>query len=166
MQSVKINCPGCQTTLEVKNPQGLPEKLIKCPKCGKSLKVVFKKPDTDDGGETVLNPSNPNLTSCVLSLGGKDYALNEGVNIIGRKSASSKADIQLDTADAYMSRRHARINIRRLSDSSIRVEISNAENKNATYVNGHILEQEDTIVLHDNDVIRMGQTEVRVKMRK
>ena len=165
MQTVRIKCPGCQAVLEIKNSQGLPEKQFNCPKCGKSLKVQFKKNVTDDTELTDL-PKHQNFTSCMLLLGGREYELNIGMNIVGRKATSSNADIQLDTTDLYMSRRHARINMRRMGDMSIRVELSNSENKNATYVNGHILEQEDTIILHDNDVIKMGETDVRVRMKK
>lgn len=166
MQTVRIKCPGCQTVLEVKNSQGLPAKQFNCPRCGKNLKVLFKADVTDNNEKTQLKLTHSSHTLCLLSLAGRIYELNDGMNIVGRRSASSTADVQLDTTDGYMSRRHVKINVTKITDSSIRADISNAENKNATYVNGHLLSAEDVIVLHDGDMIRMGNTEIQVKMSK
>ena len=84
----------------------------------------------------------------------------KGSNSVGRKANSSQADVQIDTEDRYMSRQHVVINVRRLPDGSIKCDISNDKNKNATRINGAQLLQGDAIVLHDGDRIQMGETSV------
>ena len=69
---------------------------------------------------------------------------------------TSSADIQIDTDDRFFSREHMLINVRRLPDGGIKVDVSNYKNKNATYVNNNLLEQGDAIVLHDGDKILVG----------
>ena len=95
---------------------------------------------------------------------GMRYDLPIGCNIIGRKAMSSGADVQIDTDDRFLSREHMTINVRRLPDGGIKVDVSNYKNKNVTTVNDTPLGQDDAIVLHNGDTIHIGKTSMTFHM--
>ena len=166
-QTINIKCPSCGVVLRVTNSKNEAEKHFSCPKCGKRIVVPFYKLRVEDG-ETQLdgNPvaqatqiGNANMQeSCHLTCNGKDYPLPIGRNVVGRKASTSSADVQVETDDKFMSREHMVINVRRLPDGGIKVDVSNYKNKNSTRVNDLLLQSGDAIVLHDGDTIQMGST--------
>ncbi len=166
-----VKCPKCESILQVKN-NGEKVKNITCPICKKSLQVLF--PDDEgktiyggvpDDGRTIL-PTNQKIeSSCVLVVDGKEYELVLGKNTVGRKASTSMASLQFQTADLYMSRHHAIVNVRRIADGSLRVSVKNYENKNKTLVDSHPLGKDDELVLHDGSVILMGKTQVMFKVK-
>ena len=171
-----ITCPDCSSTLMVDNPEGVAVKYIKCNQCGKQLMVRFRNQIHSDGAETQLGGAPTSgatqlggakvqQLTCFLILDGKEYELQIGPNTVGRKASSSTADVQLETSDLYISRNHALINVRRLPDGNIKVDISNSKNKNTTKINGVILEDGDAFVLHDEDKILLGKTIVTFKTK-
>jgi serine phosphatase RsbU (regulator of sigma subunit) len=82
---------------------------------------------------------------------GFERDVSGGELLIGRA-----ADCDLALADPYLSRHHARL---RLTDASARVE--DLGSANGTLVNG--VRMESTVELKDGDVIRVSDTEVRVR---
>ena len=130
-QTINIKCPGCGVVLRVTNSKDEAEKRIACPKL---------------------------LQSCYLLFEGKEYELSIGSNTVGRSASTSIADVQIETDDLFMSREHAVINVRRLPNGGLKIDISNFKNKNTTKVNDYRLESDDAIVLHDGDTVEMGST--------
>lgn len=192
MQVKRIQCPRCGVVLDVKNSKNEPVKQIVCPSCKTALQVKFpqqqepleaktyyappKKP-MDDGatqlagstsGATLLvSPSPQNSHSPHhphLKYNGKTYPLTEGQNIIGRKGNTSKATIQIDTTDRYMSRQHGSITISTLPDGTLKAVLSNYQNKNLTTVDGQPIEIGDAIRLTDGNSIQMGHTMLIFKL--
>ena len=169
-QTVEIVCPQCHVRLSVTNSKDEAVKRIKCPNCGKQIDIRFKRPVHEDGatvlggirtgGETRLGPVSVSRKKAYLELDGVRYNLEIGRNTIGRKAKTSNADVQLQTTDLYMSRQHAIINVRRLPDGSIKSDIANDQNKNATLVNGIEIMPNDILVLQDGATIKMGHTTV------
>lgn len=169
-QTVEIICPQCHVRLSVTNSKNEEVKRIKCPNCGKQIDIRFKRPVREDGatvlggiptgGETQLGPVSVSRKKAYLELNCVRYNLEIGRNTIGRKAKTSSADVQLDTTDLYMSRQHAIINVRRLPDGSIKSDIANDQNKNATLVNGIEIMPNDILVLQDGATIKMGHTTV------
>lgn len=118
-ETVKVKCPGCGKILILKNQPGIENKNITCPICGSRGKFV-------DFLEVPSRPSAPAVSShggeltevwqpgSVFSLGrlivvpdGYDFELSPGQNVVGRRSARSLADFQIDTkGDLTMSREH------------------------------------------------------------
>lgn len=166
-QTINIKCPGCGVVLRVTNSKDEAEKRIACPKCGKRLIVPFYKLKPEDG-ETQLDGKEGSqstqmcgddlLQSCYLLFEGKEYELSIGSNTVGRLASTSIADVQIETDDLFMSREHAVINVRRLPNGGLKIDISNFKNKNTTKVNDYRLESDDAIVLHDGDTVEMGST--------
>lgn len=189
MQEKRVTCTNCGVELSVKNSKNETLKIITCPKCSVKLKVNFP-PVTDQEplqAKTVLvnTPSGESPTVLggglgqsgetqyvakpiqqkryYLSYNGNRYPLRIGQNTVGRKAASSAAHVQIETSDLYMSRRHVCIEVLQLGDGNNKVLISNDKNKNATYVNGNLLNKGDRVVLTDGTQIKMGNTIVTYK---
>ena len=83
---------------------------------------------------------------------GADYRLFEGRNIIGRD-----VECNITVPDKTMSGKHATVLFR--NDKFI---IKDELSSHGTYVNDNDIEEE-TIELHDNDIIRMGETVFKFK---
>ena len=115
-------------------------------------------------GATQLGPSPKKESSPRLVFNDLPYFLKEGQNIIGRKANTSKATVQIDTADRYMSRQHCAIKVTTLPDGTKKVVLSNYQNKNRTIVDGQEIATGDEIRLIDGDRITMGHTTIIFKL--
>lgn len=176
METIKIKCPHCSAILQTKKFAGIESKNIKCPVCKTMTKFTdYKVPNqhaqqaTDD--DTII-PGKSNNNDITELNGGKQtiigklqdpatqtrYTLQMGVNVIGRKAHSSSANVQIETDDSKMSRAHSVIEVLKLKNGEIVHHFSNAKNKNATYINARLIEDEDRIVLHGGEVIKMANT--------
>jgi hypothetical protein len=127
------------------------------------------------GGETVLGgglsgatqlytPTQKATATAKLTFEGKDYSLEEGQNIIGRKGTTSKATVQIATEDRYMSRQHCSITVSTLPDGTKKAVLSNYQNKNLTTIDGQEIETGDAIRLVNGNCVTMGHTTVIFKM--
>lgn len=190
MQIKRIQCPNCKVILDVKNSKDEEVKQIKCKNCGTPLKVTFrpqqepveahtyiaepKKPSVDSGatqlsagsfGATQLAAATHKLeTQAKLMFGLVSYPLKEGQNIVGRMGSTSKATVQIETTDRYMSRQHCCITVTKLPDGTIKAVLSNYQNKNLTTVDGEPIETGDQIRLTNFNKITMGMTTVTFKL--
>ena len=173
----QITCPSCKTILQVKfQPQQEPMEA-------KTFYAPPKRPMADSGatqlagvgGETLLGgslngatqlytPTQKAAVTAKLSFGGKDYPLKEGQNIVGRQGTTSKATVQIETADRYMSRQHCSITVTTLPDGTKKAVLSNYQNKNLTTIDGQPIETGDTIRLTNGNSITMGHTTVTFKL--
>lgn len=189
MQTKRIICPKCNAVLDVNNTRNEEEKQITCPSCKAILKVRFhaeqkpieaktfpspqqKQPDKGETqlagcnyGETQLSSELPRTQrTAELMFGGISYQLDEGHNVVGRKGTTSHATVQIETADRYMSRQHSIITVTTQSDGTIKVVLSNYQNKNMTLVDGQEIRNGDTIRLTDGNCITMGHTTLTFKL--
>lgn len=190
MQIKRIQCPNCKVVLEVKNSKDEEVKQIKCKNCGTPLKVTFraqqepveahtyiaepKKPSVDSGAtqlsagsfgaSQLAAASHKSETQAKLMFGLVSYPLKEGQNIVGRMGSTSKATVQIETTDRYMSRQHCCITVTKLPDGTIKAVLSNYQNKNLTTVDGEPIETGDQIRLTNFNKITMGMTTVTFKL--
>ena len=181
MQIKKIKCPSCGVVLEVKNSKNEDIKQITCPKCKAVLQVKFgpqqvstpqQEPldahtqlagDSYAATQLVETPVNVK-TPAKLLYGGVSYELEEGQNIVGRRGETSRATVQINTADRYMSRQHCSITVKTLPDGTKKAVLSNYQNKNLTTVDGQEIVTGDEIRLTDGNSITMGHTTVTFKL--
>jgi len=159
-----VECPHCKVGLKV--PESVAHKDTTCPKCmrtigAKNMAEEEEMSPTDrpsilreyrvgklelvDGEDMWLSPQ-------------KIVTLVRGINTLGRKSPNSVVSIQLETSDSFMSRCHAKIEVKMTADSTFVHHLSDADSANGTYHNGDALEAEEIINLAFGDTIRMGQT--------
>ena len=185
----RVQCPSCGQVLEVQNQNNETTKKFHCPKCKALLQTTFPlqqepleaktylgpKRSFADMGATRLSARNtastrlitPNVrpdAEPILECVGHSYPLKEGQNIVGRKCSSSKATVQIDTNDIYMSRQHCIINVCTLPNGIKKVGLSNYQNKNRTFIDEQLIDNEDEICLVDGNKIKMGNTVVTFKL--
>ena len=190
MQTKRIKCPKCGVVLDVKNSKNEEVKQITCPSCKTLLQVKFqpqqepmeaktfyappKQPVADNGATQLVGSSfgatqlvmapKKEASKAILQFGGVSYPLEEGQNIVGRKATTSTANVQIETADRYMSRQHCRITVTTLPDGTKKAVLSNYQNKNQTTIDGQSIETGDAIRLTDGNSITMGHTTVYFKL--
>lgn len=178
----QITCPSCKTILQVKFPpqQEQPQQE---PIEAHTYYAPSKRPMADSGetqlagagGETVLGgglsgatqlytPTQKATATAKLTFGRKEYPLSEGQNIVGRQGTTSKATVQIETADRYMSRLHCSITVSTLPDGTKKAVLSNYQNKNLTTIDGQEIETGDAIRLVNGNRITMGHTTVVFKL--
>ena len=179
MDPIKIQCPHCKSVLTVKNPDALVGKTLICPACKQQEpfagypKVVLRPaapaPAEDD---THFNKEETLRKREVCNRGhlehdGVCYELHKGATVVGRKSSSSKAGIQIDLSNLppelgnTMSRTHVQITMQQGQSGYLHYLQSLPDAKNDTLVNGQLLQKGDIIKLNDGDVITMGQVPVK-----
>ena len=191
MQIKRVKCPQCNVVLDVKNSKNEDVKQISCPSCKTLLQVRFapqqepieahtffetpQHSSLSDSGETQLAAGVLGATELFklgththshaeIIFGAISYPLIEGQNIIGRKGNTSKATVQIDSADRYMSRQHIAIDVTKLPDGTLKAVLCNYHNKNLTSVDGQPISGGDIIRLVDGNNITMGHTTVTFKL--
>ena len=160
MNIKKVTCPSCSTGLKVTNSKNEAVKHISCPKCGTPIEVSFQ----EEPEEQTIVGGGKSATQAMLVMKGQSFELPLGTNIVGRKSSSSDAHIQLPVDDLYMSRLHAMIKVTKVNDK-LCVTIANYKNKNTTTVNGTELRSCDEVFLNHGDEIIMGDTSMVIMMK-
>ena len=187
MQTKRIICPQCRAVLDVRNSKNEEVKQITCPSCKTPLQVKFAPQQAPIEAPTFIAPSQSALdgetqlagsgyaatqlgtspkskATAKLLFHSVEYELEEGQNIIGRKGTTSKATIQIDTDDRYMSRQHCSITVKTLPDGVKKAVLSNYQNKNLTSIDGQEIATDDEIRLTDGNSITMGHTTVTFKL--
>lgn len=181
MEPFQIQCPHCNSILNVKNPENLAGKRVQCPACQTlnafadyrkvRLTAVEQEDDTQTlKEETKLDPIVLGNKG-ILVMAGKEYPLHKGISVIGRKASSSKATVQIDVetlsheVGSTMSRSHALISVTAGQYGYLHTLQQMPEAKNETWVNGVPLQRGDVIRLNDGDIIRMGLVDVQFKLK-
>lgn len=169
---IPVKCPHCRTGLrvdETKIPRGIAS--FKCPQCKQDIPVTYlTQRAADSGSETVLLRPVDKRQGRITVLAAFDtpeqvFPLTEGSHIIGRKSTTSAEDaIAIETADRTMSRNHARIDVRRDRRGNLIHTLADCQSKNHTLYNGAALAPGETVVLKDNDELRLGRTTLRFNL--
>lgn len=163
---IDIKCPKCGKVLRLHNQPGIERLFVPCPVCGTRSpfsaceRIVKRQTDNVTELPSALKSDKVSLVDCAT---GEVYELPLGCNSVGRAHVTSSANVQISTTDRGMSRVHSSIDVIKTSSGNIRCVISNANNKNATFVNGEKLEEGDEIVLHDGDIVKMSVSELKVK---
>lgn len=118
-----------------------------------------------NGGEKtrIYSTSQQPAIGSLVDASGRVYALRQGTNTIGRKAQTSSATVQIVTADHYMSRNHAIIEVRLAGDKFIHI-LKNGANKNPSYRNGILIADGDQEVLNNGDHMKFGKTELTFKL--
>lgn len=163
MQTVRVTCPGCKVALNVSNLNNESSRLIVCPKCKTQLRVSFAPQQPADEGETVVGQAQRrSVRTYALQCNGQTYALADGLNTVGRKATTSKASIQIVTADQRMSRHHLQVQLMRLPGGVDRIKVSNWNNKNATWVGDILLADGESLFVEPGTTLRLGGTTLRL----
>lgn len=148
------------------------QKIIKCPKCGQSIRVNI--PDNAVGTASVncpnpecgvllkfkLSPNPaPNDAMPSLYVDGKEFPLKQGRNVVGRAPQSNFTNIVITPTDAYMSRQHASIVVK-WDGNEMKCILETLKTINPLLLNGKRVEEGVAVALKLGDVMTMGHTKV------
>lgn len=167
METIDIKCPKCGKVLRVQNQPGIERMMVPCPVCGE--RTPFSKcsrvQKQQSSNDTELPSHSRSLRAvlvdkCTL----RSYELPVGRNTVGRAHPTSSASVQIATEDQSISRVHSIIEVVKTTAGNLRCIISNAKNKNGTYINGEKLDFDDEICLNDGDIIKMSRSEFRLEI--
>lgn len=169
---ISLKCPYCNVGLKVdesKLPDGIT--AFKCPKCKQSIPVsLLSQPYTShqypiNTETSLVHPVNTGLGKLVVLAGRLNeeqvFQLREGISVIGRNTAASKADIRIITADKSMSREHIRIDVKKNAKGGYKHYLSDNNSKNHTLYNSNYLKEGEVVILRDNDEIILGSSVLR-----
>ena len=144
-------------------------KNTRCPKCKQTFPIAegIKSSASEDTNTNLVNTWHETTkTLGVLETryedgSSKHYMLKVGRNLIGRSTLSDKkAEIQIEDPTKTLSRHHLIIEVVKY-DTYFEHRLSLADGvKNKTYLDGHLLEKDDVIVLNFNDKILCGKCEI------
>lgn len=168
---IRVRCPKCsqliaQPIVEEDVGTCMP---VRCPKCKQDFKVSVPDSYSEKflSEPTLLDDRPKAPASLLLSTVENRYTeyqlfeISDGINVIGRESdggAAQCADIEVETTDREMSRKHAVIQRRGGTGFTLR----DAGSKNGVLLNGLKLAAADEVYLLDGDTFRLGTTEFRV----
>ena len=170
MDKIRIKCPFCGAILETLDNPANYEKNIVCPNCKtknkfKDFKRIVPKPlPSPEDDVTQFSTHIKGFVGYLVDVKTKrEYHLKEGKNLIGRLTIKTPplADIPIETQDMGMSRRHLYIDIMKGRDGQYHAYAYNANNKNATLINGCILEEDEKIGLKNDDIITLCETKLK-----
>lgn len=169
---MEITCKGCDRKY-IENDKNKP--ASKCNNCGTNNPIPIPKPDPDPPKPKpkpepdLRKPEPPQEVGWLVvhdeQAATQTYPLRMGAQVIGRKNTTRPCDIQIQTNDLYMSRRHCEIEVKRISATQLQYLLKELEETNGTFVNSDPkpLSPTDLIVLNDGYVIQMGETKVVFK---
>ncbi len=169
---IKLKCPLDGIVLTIKYEPGIENRVLTCPVCKRKYPFSQFRMDAQNPAPAPA-PDDTNLVSVNFTLGKVvipgtviAYQLMPGRNIIGRKSASSTANFQIDTAGKKgMSREHLIIEVTKKPDKGFVHSLSLFKQRtNTTYVNNQPLAYGDSVVLSHGDVIQMPDAVLRFEI--
>ena len=169
---IKVKCPFCGSLLQFKKRVD-----FICPVC-KSKSLVADCQNSlgkKDKEKTVIEDKNPNsatgdtskniLIGCLVEKSGKSWELHLGSNTVGRKLQKPPQQVDVPVFDysgeKRMIRKHAKIEVARLTNGCSKHILQNWQNKNPTYISGEQLRADDRIVLQNGMIIKFANIEVK-----
>lgn len=166
---ISIRCPHCHVGLKVDETKIPPQiQTFGCPQCKEPIPVslITQKLRTDDSDTVILNlptDSHPIGRLKVIQnplTPAQTIHLNEGINIIGRKSNATNNPTAIDTGDKLMSRSHMAIEVKKDAKGKYKYLLSDTKSKNRTLYNSNYIESGDVVALKNKDEIQIGQTRI------
>lgn len=170
---IKLECPECKQTFTISaDYKNLYINInIDCPNCGKTNSGQYFRLVLEGKTETTKvypekKPCKTGLTvlenyideADTLGPTGDFYEICKRSVSVGRKSASSTADIQIPS-NRYMSRRHIL-----LTNEDDRYYLEWIANTNPPVINGNEMSKETRIEIKDGDEIKLGQCTMRMSI--
>lgn len=171
MEQVKISCPKCKAVLKIKKAILKQNKqvVIACPACNHQLRLQAKQTKKEieqNLAQTKVsgleNASSNNVRYVLVQQGdyNQTFDLDQPYLTFGRAAKSSIADLQFDTDDLSISRKHC---IFRCYPYGITIEDSS---KGGTYLNGSLLNLNEETYLKNQDELKIGNSTFLVRFVK
>lgn len=94
--------------------------------------------------------------------------LQEGDNIIGRRSVGSHIQVPIETSDMSMDRYHCVINVKRNKQGELVYTLRDAPSLTGTFLNNELLGDKDRVRIEEGAIVTIGATTfiLHTSMRK
>ena len=170
----RIPCPKCDQYItfdETKYKQGQTLVFV-CEHCQKQFSIRLGTTKLKEKNKDVENQNQQESAELgyvvvienVFSYK-QVFPLKEGDNLIGRKNKDSSVDIEIESSDRSMDRRHCYINVRKKKDGSVVYTLRDNDSITGTFYKNEILGPKDRVVIEDGAVITMGATSMILKTK-
>ena len=171
----RVRCPKCENFLtfdETKYSEGQSLVFV-CDHCKKQFSIRLgrsKMPaprKEENSDETGLNNAFGSITVIENVFGFKQVLpLQEGDNVIGRRSIGTEINVPIETSDMSMDRRHCIINVKRDKEGEIVYTLRDAPSLTGTFLNNEILGDRDRVRIEDGAIVTIGATTFILKAWK
>lgn len=163
----RVRCPKCENYLtfdETKYSEGQSLVFV-CDQCkkqfsirlGKSKMQAMRKEEKLD--ETEFKDTFGSITVIENVFGFKQVLpLQEGDNVIGRRSIGTEINVPIETSDMSMDRRHCIINVKRNKSGELIYTLRDAPSLTGTFLNNEILGDRDHVRIEDGAIVTIGAT--------
>lgn len=163
----RVRCPKCENYLtfdETKYSEGQSLVFV-CDQCkkqfsirlGKSKMQALRKEEKLD--ETEFKDTFGSITVIENVFGFKQVLpLQEGDNVIGRRSIGTEINVPIETSDMSMDRRHCIINVKRNKSGELVYTLRDAPSLTGTFLNNEILGDRDRVRIEDGAIVTIGAT--------
>lgn len=84
--------------------------------------------------------------------------LQEGDNIIGRRSVGSHIQVPIETSDMSMDRYHCVINVKRNKQGELVYTLRDAPSLTGTFLNNELLGDKDRVRIEEGAIVTIGAT--------
>ena len=173
----RIRCPKCENYLtfdETKYKEGQSLVFV-CEHCkkqfairlGKTKMEATRKEEKLD--EADYKDAFGNITVIENVFGFKQVLpLQEGDNIIGRRSVGSHIQVPIETSDMSMDRYHCVINVKRNKQGELVYTLRDAPSLTGTFLNNELLGDKDRVRIEEGAIVTIGATTfiLHTSMRK
>lgn len=166
---LKIRCNACKVISLQEFSSGEKGKLIPfhCPSCAHESSVRLPNNQSREGVTNVIEKNLKKLVGINLKVKNNEYHKAIDINLkkageflVGRKSVSQPCDVEIQTSDRTISRRHFKLNISKTASQSLEVFLQDNNSTNGLYLNEEKLNQTDQVFLYNGDVIKCGKSEI------
>ncbi len=163
----RIRCPKCENYLtfdETKYKEGQSLVFV-CEHCkkqfairlGKTKMEATRKEEKLD--EADYKDAFGNITVIENVFGFKQVLpLQEGDNIIGRRSVGSHIQVPIETSDMSMDRYHCVINVKRNKQGELVYTLRDAPSLTGTFLNNELLGDKDRVRIEEGAIVTIGAT--------
>ena len=172
MGRIYIVCPECRQQLSFNEVPGYQNMIVECPKCHfKANASVYQSGHQARGGQGADDMPTRLAFAPVSSFDvgqirvmstNEIQFLQEGCNVIGRRSETGTADIKISN-DQYMSRRHVEIDVIKKPTGGYEHRLVEIGSTNIVMLNNKPINRGDILVLKFGDIITLGKTDIRIE---
>ena len=162
-----ITCPKCGKSIRVNIPENTTGTAsVNCPQCNTKLRFEINKKPIRLGADEPTEITEHHVfdipsANAIPSLYilKQEFALKKGRNVVGRRPESSDNNVTLSPADPYMSRQNACIEVK-IGLHGMEYCLEAIKSTNPMKLNGQELGEGDVVFLKLGDHITMGRTDV------
>lgn len=163
----RVRCPKCDNFLtfdESKYNEG--ESLVfECDQCGKKFSIRLGKSQVrnlqkEEKPEENIAESPYGYISVIENVFcyKQIIPLQEGDNVIGRRSRNTEINTPIETSDTSVDRKHCNINVKRNKQGKLIYTLNDAPSLTGTFLMNELLGDKDKIRIEDGAVVNIGAT--------